>query len=98
MEDNIVSLPFAGLARRVYQRSIMSVKRSSLAVRIRLVVVGIEHLDLVAALKVNAAVPSSLAVSLHLGWSRPFYMQLHIAEFLFCQDSSSGRYDHCAAL
>ena len=43
---------------------------------------GVEHLDLVAALEVHAAVAPSLTVSLHLGRRRPFQMQLDVAEFL----------------
>ena len=65
MEHNVVRLPLTGLAGGIYQGCIVAIKRGCLTVEIGFVLMGIEHLDLVASLKVDAAVAPSLSFTLH---------------------------------
>jgi len=51
VKQNVVNLPLTWLAGRVHQRSVVTIERSCLAVEVGLVLIGIEHLDLVASLK-----------------------------------------------
>src|SRR5262249_31589192 len=78
--ENVVALPLAGLAARVHKRDVLFVKARRLSVRIRDVVVRVEHLDLVAALQEHAAVAAALAFAFDLGRRAPFDMKLAIAE------------------
>src|SRR5688572_30283268 len=50
-KDDVVGLPFAGLAGGVHERGGVAVKCAGLSVRIGFVLIRVEHLDFVAALE-----------------------------------------------
>ena len=76
MIDDVIALPLARLAAGVDQRHGTAVQRPALAVRIGLVLIGIEDLDLVLALEEHAAVAAALAGALHLRGRRELDVQL----------------------
>src|SRR5262245_17500974 len=78
MIDDVVGLPFAGLAAGVYERRVLFVNRAGLTVEVGLVIVRIEHLNLVKSLEEDAAVSASLAFALELGRRGPFDETLRV--------------------
>ena len=99
LKDDVVGLPFARFARDVLQRRPLSVNGARLAVGVRRIVIGIEHLNLIAAHQQHAAVAASLAVALHVGRRRPLDVQLAISEFLLGGNVAGVRDDfHIAVL
>jgi hypothetical protein len=93
-EDDVVGLPFSRLFRGVDQWRGHSVERTGLSLRIGFILVGIEHLNLVTALEVNAAVAPALPCPLDLGWSGPLNMQLHISKLLPGHDAARAVHNH----
>ena len=81
-KDDVVGLPFAGRARDIHERRILSVHRGGLAVGIREVVIAVEHLDLELAQQEHTAVAAPLAVALHLGRRGELDVQLKVGELL----------------
>lgn len=65
VEDDVITLPLAGFAAGVYERGLVAVEGTGLTVVVGGVLVGIEDLDFVAALEVDATVPAALAFILH---------------------------------
>jgi len=61
-EDNVVGLPLTGRAAGVYERRLVTVDGGSLAVGIRLVVVGVQHLDLISTEEKDTAVAAALGL------------------------------------
>ena len=61
LEEDVVYVPLSGLPHRVYQRRIGAIDRGRLAVRIGLVLVTVQNLDLVPAEEEDTAVPAPLA-------------------------------------
>src|SRR5262249_20723979 len=77
-EDDVIGLPFTRLSRRVHQWGPLSVNRRCLAIGVRLVVIGVEHLDLVTAHDQNAAISAPLAISGDFHGRRPLDVKLDI--------------------
>src|SRR4051812_16677325 len=63
VEDDVVYLPFARFARSIHERRRLPVDRGGLAIRIRRVLEGIEHLNFVAAVEEDAAIAAALAIA-----------------------------------
>src|SRR5437899_1487409 len=94
MENDVIALPLARFAARIDERGGVAIKSASLAVEIGLVAVAIEHLNLVAALEIDAAVASSLTVAFHFGGRGPFDMQLNIRKLLLRHDAPGAVHRH----
>src|SRR6478736_4370821 len=58
-----------------------------------LVLVRVEHLELVRALQEHAAVPALLAFALHFGGCRPLDVQLDVAEAALRPDAARASLD-----
>src|SRR5882672_1435859 len=80
MEDDVVRLPLAWRPRGIDERGILAVDRACLAVGIGVVLIGIEHLELVYPHQEDAAVAALLPFALHDGWRGPLDVQLYVAE------------------
>src|SRR6185312_1396998 len=85
-EDDVVSLPLAGLARRVLERRPLTVDGADLSIGIGGIVPAIEHLNFIAALQENAAVAAVLAVAANFGGVGENHVELHIAELFLRHD------------
>src|SRR5947207_1357829 len=68
LEHDVVGLPFAGLSRGIRQRRPLTVNRAGLTVRVREVLIRIEHLNLIEPLKEYAAITAILTVAANLLW------------------------------
>src|SRR6267143_1339032 len=90
MEDDVVRLPLAWRPRGIDERGILAVDRACLAVGIGVVLIGIEHLELVYPHQEDAAVAALLPFALHGGRRGPLDVQLHVAE-------AAGRDEHAGA-
>ena len=87
LKDDIVGLPFAGRARRVYQWSVLLVDRGSLAMDIGGVIDAVEDLHLIAVLELDAAIAAVLTVkAFDICRRPPFDMHLDVAEVLLGND------------
>ena len=64
MKCNVEGLPFARFTGGVHQRLGAPIERAALTVRIRCVVIAVEHLNFILAHHKNAAIAASLAVAL----------------------------------
>src|SRR5690242_3497028 len=93
MVDDVVGLPFTRFAAGVNQWSMLFINCCRLAVIVGLVFIRVEHLDLIAALQIDAAVAAALARSFNFGRRSPFHVQLAISESLFGQNTSCAI--HC---
>ena len=71
----------------------MTVNRGRLAVGIRLVLIAVEHLDLVLAHQKHAAVAAILPRASGRRWRRPFDVQLAVAEFISRPNGAFARRD-----
>src|SRR5262245_14042084 len=71
-ENNVITLPFAWRARGVYQRRMLFVDGSGLAVKVGFVVVRIEHLHFVMSHQEDAAVASPLTFAFDFRRRCPF--------------------------
>src|SRR6185437_4040283 len=80
MKDNVIRLPFAGLATGVHQRRILAEERCRLTVRIRAIVVRVEHLYLVQPHEKHAAVAALLSLAVRRRVRFPLAVQLTVAE------------------
>ena len=80
VEDDVVRLPVAGRSRGVDERGILAVDGAGLAIGIRVVLVGVEDLELVHPHQKDPAVPALLALALHDSRRCPFDVELHIPE------------------
>ena len=82
VEDDVVRLPLAGLARSIHQRRVLLVDRAGLTVVVSLILIRVEDLHLVALHQEYAAVAAFLAFAFHDRRRRPFDVQLRVAEFV----------------
>ncbi len=81
--DDVVGLPMAGRARDIDQRRVLAVDRGGGTVGVGLVLVGVEHLALVAVVaEEDAAVAPPLAVAVGRVGRRPLDVELAVAEGL----------------
>ena len=76
----------------------MTIEGAGLAVGIGLVLVGIEHLDFVAALQVNTAVAATLAIAFDLGRRGPLDVELDVTKLFPGADAAGGVDFHRAVL
>jgi hypothetical protein len=82
VEDDVVSLPLGRFPGGIDQRRMLFIDGAGLAVGISFILVGIEHLQFVAALQVDAAVAAPLACAFDFqGWG-PLDVDLAIPEGL----------------
>ena len=84
--DDVIDVPLPRRTHRIGQRNDLLVDAARLAVRIRLVVIAVEDLDLILVLQENAAVPPALALPGNAHRDAPFKMQLETAELFFRPD------------
>src|ERR1039457_7040412 len=98
MKDDVVSLPLRRWARSVHLRRILPVHSGRLAVSVSLVLVRVEHLNLVEAQQKNAAVASLLALSLARGRLRKLHVQLAISERIARGDVAGLGHDFHVAI
>jgi len=82
VENNVIGLKLARFPARVYERCGIAVEGSRLAIRICLVLITVEDLNLVPTQEVNTTISTSLAGPFYFSRSGPFHMQLHIAKLL----------------
>ena len=82
VEDDVVSLPFAGAQAGIHQWRCLRVNGTGLAIGVSLVLVRIENLELVTAHEIDAAVASALILVVRRVRLGPFDVQLTIAERL----------------
>ncbi len=92
LEDDVIRLPLARLARRVDGGRGLLVDGSALSVEVGFVFVGVENLQLVPLHQKHPAVPAALALSDDFGGCREFQMQLATAEPLFCLDAPPANF------
>src|SRR5213078_3918506 len=93
MEDDVIRLPLAGRTGGVDERWILAVDRARLPVGIRVVLVGIEHLQLVDSHEKDAAVAALLAFTLWRSRRAPLDVQLHVAEAARRDEHAGARFD-----
>ena len=86
VENDVVGLPFAGLAAYVYERLLATVECASLAVGVGDIVVVIEDLDLVGVHEEDPAVAAPLAVTFDTSGGGPLDVNLAGTEFLLGLD------------
>jgi len=86
MIDDVITLPLTRLAAGVGERDGPAVQRGTLAVRIGLVVVGIEDLDLILSVQEHTAVAPALAGALHVRRRGELDVELTGAEVFRCRD------------
>src|SRR5579859_3394696 len=98
MVNNVIGLPLARFAAGVDQRGGDTVKSSGLAVGIGFVLIGIQHLNLIPALQVNAAIASALALTFDFTRRSPLNLQLNSAKLLFSYNIAGTVYLHCAVV
>src|SRR4051812_28297846 len=80
---NIVGLPFTRFAGGVYERRVLIINRTTGAVGIGFIVVGVQHLNFVTAQsKEDAAISSSLTIAVNHGRCREPEVELAFAEAL----------------
>src|ERR1039457_6826349 len=92
MKDNVIGLPFPGLAGDVDKGRILTVHGAGLTVEVGLVLIGVQDLEFVASLNDNAAVAATLTFADDYRRRRPIDMQLAIAERLL-RDDAAGPVD-----
>src|SRR5258707_13523066 len=92
-EDDIMRLPLARRPRRIDGRRILPVDGPGLAVRVCVVLVGIEHLQLVDPHEKDAAVAALLAFTLRRSRCAPLDVQLHVAEAARRDEHAGVRFD-----
>src|SRR6266576_2588920 len=93
MEDDVIRLPLTRRPRGIDEWRILPVDGTGLAVRVRVVLVGIEHLQLIDPHEKDAAVAALLAFTLWRSRRAPLDVQLHVAEAA-CRDEHAGvRFD-----
>src|SRR5277367_843544 len=80
VEDNVVGLPFARRQARIHLRRILAINGTRLPVGVGLAVVGIKDLNLISLHQVDATVAAILVLAVRWIGSRPFNVQLAIAE------------------
>ena len=93
MEDDVIRLPLARRPRGIDEWRILPVDGTGLAVRVRVVLVGIEHLQLVDPHEKDAAVAALLAFTLHHRRRGPLDVQLHVAEAARRDEHAGARFD-----
>lgn len=81
VKDDVVALPFAGFAANIDQRNVLAVKGGAASVRIGWVFEGIENLDFVVILNIDAAVTASLRFCVGHVRGAEFDVDLGAAEF-----------------
>ena len=91
--DDVICVPFSRLSHRIYKWCLLFVDTSSLSVCIGFILVVVENLNLISALKEYAAVTSSLAFTIDHSRCAPFDMQLEASEFLFGLNTSGVTYN-----
>src|SRR5688500_19980987 len=79
-EEDVVALPLTRLTARVYDGDMLLVDGRSLAIRVSAIVVRVEDLHLVPALKEHSAIAAILSFALDLRRSAPLDMKLAISE------------------
>ena len=93
LPDDVVGLPFAGRAGGVHERGLLTVDGGGLAVGVGQVVVGVEDLDLVFAVDVDAVIAAPLTFTDHDGGSGKLEVELEIAELVAgADDAGLGRF------
>src|SRR5712691_10950937 len=90
MENDIIRLPLAGRPRGIDERRVLAVNRACLPVGIRVVLIGIEDLQLVDPHQEYAAVSALLALALCRRRGPPIDVAPHVAE-------AAGRHEHACA-
>ena len=88
-EDDIKSLPFAGLSRSIYERRGLSIDRARDAVGINVAIVRFDDLKFILAEEVDSAISPIHGIAVGLDGCGPVDMKLTIAEFLF-RDKLAG--------
>src|SRR6202011_4173997 len=89
MENDIVHLPFSRRAGGVHQGRALPVDGGSLAVRVSLVFIRVQHLNFIEPVQEYATVSALLTFSHCRQGLRKFHMELAIAEWLTCVELSS---------
>src|SRR5687768_1100886 len=75
-EAYVVALPLTRLAARVHVGDMLLVNGRSLAIRVSAIVVRVQNLNLVPALKEHSAIAAILSFTLDLRWSAPLDVEL----------------------
>ena len=88
---NVVAVPFARRSHDVDHRGRLFVDRARLAVEVGFVVIRIEYLNFVDAHQKQAAVATALALAVGRCGSRPFDVDLAVAEFWFADNITFAR-------
>ena len=83
VENDVVGLPFAGLAAGVHQRGLVPIEGATLAVGVGRVVVVVQDLDLITSHQIDSAVPATLSVAVYGRRRGELNMKLAVAELLF---------------
>lgn len=83
VENNVITLPLAWLATNVDQGFFPAIERACLSIGVGRVFIVIEDLYLVVTHQKDAAVATTLIISLDLGWGRPLKVNLAGSKFLF---------------
>src|SRR5688572_17457767 len=107
-EEDVVALPLARLTARVHNGDMLLVNGRSLAVRVSAIVVRVQDLHLVPALKEHSAIAAILSLALDLRRSTPLDVKLDVAESalrpdvpcVFCDGKCTSRDSplHCAPI
>ena len=92
-EDHIVGVPLPRLLHGVLQRGPHAVETAGLTVGVGLVVVHVEHLDLVEAMQEEPGVAAALALTLRRIRGGPFEMELEVFELLLGLDVARAFHD-----
>src|SRR5258706_8516968 len=74
--NDIVGLPFTGRFRGIHQRRLLAVDRRGLPIGICRVIVGIEDLNLVAAINEQSIIATALSLAFDFGGLSKFVVQL----------------------
>lgn len=82
-ENDIEGLPFAWFAAGIDQRRVLSVNRSSAAVRVGGVLIAVQNLDFKCSHQEYTTISSPLPRPFYCFWGCEFDMQLAITETLF---------------
>src|SRR6266513_4567301 len=98
-EDDVVLLPLPWSPCWIHERRILTVDRSRLPIGIGVVLVRIEHLQLIYPHQEDSTVPALLAFAFHHRRRGPLDVQLHVAKTARRLDHAGARlYFHVAVL